>query len=89
MFCASFHPIKHHLAVESGWNGSPIGVARRLIVDVHHIDLLHLPPFVALSVQLGDAVGRQVGYLNAYAIHARLQQIGELQGERCGPSAAY
>ena len=53
------------MTVEAAGYWVPVSIGGFLVVDVHHVDFLHLAPLHALAVQLGDAVGGQVGHLNA------------------------
>ena len=82
-----FHEL--HGAVESAWHRSPVLVGGLLVVDVHHIDFLHLAPFYALTVEFCDAVGRQIGNLDADDVLALVECILAVEDIWYSPGAAY
>ena len=47
-------------------------VGSLFVVDVDHVDLLHLAPGNAPAVKVGDAVGRQIGDFDAVLLRVRL-----------------
>ena len=53
-----------------------------IIIDVYHVDLVELAPLYAFAVQVGNAVGWQVGHLDAYLVAAWLQGLRGSRGYR-------
>lgn len=82
-----FH--EFHGTVESAWHRSPVLVGGLLVIDIYHIDFLHLAPLYSLTVEFCDAVGRQVGNLDAEGILALVERILTVEDIWYSPSATY
>ena len=57
-----------------------------LVIDVYHVDFIHLTPWLSLAVELCDAVGWQICHFNPYGVDAFLKDIAEWQQIRYCPS---
>lgn len=82
-----FH--EFHGAVQTAWHRSPVLVGGLLVIDIYHIDFLHLAPLYALAVEFCDAVGRQIGNLDAEGILALVERILTVEDIWYSPSATY
>ena len=60
-----------------------------LVIDIYHIDFLHFAPLYSLTVEFCDAVGRQVGNLDAEGILALVERILTVEDIWYSPSATY
>ena len=86
-YLLDFH--EFHGAVESAWHRSPVFVGGLLIVDIHHVDFLHLAPLYALTVEFCDAIGWQIGNLDADDVLALVERILAVEDIWYCPGAAY
>lgn len=59
------------------------------VVDVYDVYFLHLAPFYATAIHVGDAVGREVGNLDAERVLALAQGVAAIQDKRYRQGAAY
>ena len=82
-----FH--EFHGAVQSAWHRSPVLVCGLLVVDIYHIDFLHLAPLYALTVHFCYAVGWQVGNLDAEGILALYQLVLAVEDVRHSPGTTH
>lgn len=76
------------MGIETTGNRIPVLVSCSFIIDVHHIDFLHLAPFYTLVVEICDAVCRQIGYLDADLVVAFLERVLAVEDKRYTPCAA-
>lgn len=74
--------------VEAAGHGLPLVVEGLLVVDVYDVDFFHLTPFHAAAVEVGNAVGGQVGDLDTHLVVARLQRVLAVELEGYAPGAA-
>ena len=74
-------PDKSDLRVESAGHGWPLVVGGAPVVDVDDVDFFHLAPLHAAAVEVGDAVGWQVGDLDADLVEALAQGVLAVEDE--------
>ena len=65
--------------VKTARNRLPLIVGCLLVVDVDDVNLFHLAPLHTSAIEVGNAVGGQVGHLDTYLVVAGFQHILEVE----------
>ena len=70
--------------VETAWDRCPMLIGGLVVVEVHHIDFLESAPLDAVTIHLGNAIGREIGDFDADGVDSVDDIVGDVHAVRNG-----